>query len=164
MVKIIILLIFLLIILFIVAIFSIDINIAISISASTQYEEIYDYSIKILFFTFKKKNKKRSKKRKNFSLYSLKKYNSHIEIKQLSLTGTISFGRADITAIACGIFYSFFGVLIGFFNSFANTIDIKNLTVTPIYNSNIYANANLECILKFNLGNIIVKTITTRKD
>ena len=76
----------------------------------------------------------------------------------------MSLGRADITAIACGIFYSFFGVLIGFFNNFANKIDIKNLTVTPIYNSNIYANAHLECILKFNLGDIIVKAITTRKD
>ena len=164
MVKIIILLIFLLIILFIIAIFSIDINIAVSFSVSTKHEELYDYDIKIFGYSFKKKNNKKKSKKKNYSIYSLSKYKSHIEIKQISITGTISLGRADITAIACGIFYSLLGILVGFLNNFANTIDIKRLMVTPIYNSNIYADAHLECILKFNLGDIIVKSIMTRKD
>ena len=165
MVKIIILLIFLLIILFIIAIFSIDINIALSFSVSTKHEELYDYNIKIFGYSFKKKNNKKKKSRKkNYSIYSLSKYKSHIEIKQISITGNVSLGRADITAIACGIFYSLLGILVGFLNNFANTIDIKKLMVTPIYNSNIYADAHLECILKFNLGDIIVKSIMTRKD
>ena len=164
MVKII-LLIFSLIILFIIAIFSIDINIAVSFSVSTKHEELYDYNIKIFGYSFKKKNNKKKKsKKKNFSIYSLSKYKSHIEIKQISITGNVSLGRADITAIACGIFYSLIGILVGFLNNFANTIDIKKLIVTPIYNSNIYADAHLECILKFNLGDIIVKSIMTRKD
>lgn len=169
MVKIIILLIFLLIILFIIAIFSIDINIAVSFSVSTKHEELYDYNIKIFGYSFKKKNnkkknKKKKSRKKNYSIYSLSKYKSHIEIKQISITGNVSLGRADITAIACGIFYSLLGILVGFLNNFANTIDIKRLMVTPIYNSNIYADAHLECILKFNLGDIIVKSIMTRKD
>ncbi len=158
------LLIFLLLILIFIAIFSININIVISFFASTEHENVYDYKIKIAYFTkkrtaAKKNNGPISNKIKKDTINHLHLYKKHIYFDDISVIGLVSLEKANLSALACGLLYSLSGFLCGLLYSHSSGIKINKIDIKPIYNEKIYAEILFECILKFNLGNIIFERI-----
>lgn len=158
----------LLIVLFTIAIFSLNFNIVISFFASTSNENLYDYNVYVKGLPrFKKKKQKKKRPYISFIkkdiLNNYSHLKEHVEFDCISINGCISCAEADITALACGVIYQCCGYFIGILSLLGKRIDVKTINIIPIYSSEIYAELYFECILKFNLGNVIYERLKQLK-
>ena len=177
----IILLVILILFLFFIAVFSINLNVVISFFASTNEPALYKYAVAVridsvirplafeLYRTTNNSPKKQKNKKKKPSRIgkairkNLTKYRPFIEIHALSYRGQIAFGSADHTAFAAGTLQSAAGMFTAYLSTFASKTELHRIDIRPVYNNTISLDFLFECIVKGNIGNIMITTLNILK-
>lgn len=179
----IILLVILILFLLFIAVFSVNLNVVISFFASTKEPALYKYAVAVridsairplafeLYRTTNespKKQKKKKRKKKPSRIgkairKNLAKYRPYIEIHALSYRGQIAFGSADHTAFAAGALQSAAGIFTAYLSTLASKTELRRIDIRPVYNNAISLDFLFECIVKGNIGNIIIRTLNILK-
>ncbi len=79
--------------------------------------------------------------------------------KKISLNIDIGMDEASLTAIATGILWGSLGNVLAFLKNRSRQVKNSLLNINPHYNKNLLR-VSLQCILAFNLGNILLDLLT----
>lgn len=85
----------------------------------------------------------------------MKKFFSHLHIKEYTWSTLIGTGDAFSTGLTSGIFWSIKSCFIGFLSNYSKLDQLPDISITPEYNQKVF-HTRIDCIIKIKVGYVIL--------